>query len=255
MVAVTVDGDDGGDCGAWGRWWWWRRVGAMATMGGGAGRGAAALVTPQKRPHGHTPPTGTRPNGASGGGAADDPLVGARPPGRPPKRPRAHTSDRHPPKQCLWRGGGGWPARRGAAARTTPPKTTSCPHTTDRYPPKRCLWRGGADGPLVGARPPGRPPQNVLVPTHSRQVPAQTGRSGGWGRSGARNGVVSASASFVSLHSKLKLRRQSPACTSCVSHEAASDTRQPTRRPRISPTHQHDTRITRETTIGYWTDS
>jgi len=217
MVAITVDGDDGGDCGAWGRWWWWRRVRAMATMGGGAGRGAAALVTPQKRPHGHTPPTGTRPNGASGGGAADDPVVGARPPGRPPKRPRAHTSNRHPTKQCL--------------------------------------WRGGADGPLVGARPPGRPPQNVLVPTHSRQVPAQTGRSGGWGRSGARNGVVSASASFVSLHSKLKLRRQSPACTSCVSHEAASDTRQPTRRPRISPTHQHDTRITRETTIGYWTDS
>jgi len=131
--------------------------------------------------------------------------------GDPPKTTSwPHTTDRHPHKQCLWRGGGGWLARRGAAAQATPvkPPRAHTPPTSTR--PNGASGGGGADGPLVGARPPGRPPQNDLVPTHHRQVPAQTGRSGGWGRSNARNGVVSASASFVSLHSKLKLRRHPP---------------------------------------------
>ena len=67
--------------------------------------------------------TGTRPNRASGGGGAGGPPVAARPPGRPPQNDLVPTHYRQIPAQAVpLEGGDGRPARRGTAARTTPPK-------------------------------------------------------------------------------------------------------------------------------------
>jgi len=188
---------------------------------GSAGRGAAAQATPPKQPRPHTPPTGTRPNGASGGG-----------------------------------GGGGRVARRSRRGRPgDPPKTASSPHTTDRHPPKRCLWRGGGERPAhLGAVAQTNPPQYDLLSTHRSQVPARTGRLAGVGAQRcSHRGCVSVSV-ICQIALKTQAKEAPPACTSCASHEATSDTRQPTHRPRISPTHQKDTRLSRETTTGHYVD-
>jgi len=101
--------------------------------------------------------------------------VAALPPRRPPPNSLVPAHHRQAPAQSVPLEGGGanGPLIRARSPRRTPPNTTSCAQTAVRYPPEQAVWRG-------------------------------------WPRSGARIGVVSASASFVRLHSRLKLRRHPP---------------------------------------------